>query len=715
LQSLKSTRRPFFLKNPANRIRDKNGYTGSEIKKAVDVMGNFKKVFSSIGCAVTVFGLTSLTSPAFSEEFAPPPPPPIQMKLQTLIPTKIRYSDFLKMVESDDIEKTMLDADGHSLMAEDHTGKRYEVYLPKDPDLVNFLQYHKVGVSVLSKSSEGVSGAEPSSGGFLLPALLFGVVFLWIRRMLNLSLLFKKLEDDSPGPNTRNNPLMMGRTRAEVQVSRKVEVTFADVAGCDGAKRELMEVVDFMKNPTKYTDLGARVPRGVLMEGPPGTGKTLLARAVAGEAGVPFVSCTGSEFVEVFVGVGASRVRDIFGKAKKNAPCILFIDEIDAVGRMRGAGIAGGNDEREQTLNQILVEMDGFVGNTGVIVLAATNRADVLDAALLRPGRFDRRVTVGFPDFKGRFEILKVHCKGKPLSAEVDLQSIARRTPGFTGAGLQNLMNEAAIQAARAERTTILWEDIDRALDRILVGLEKKGGMERALQRKELIAFHEAGHAVVGALTPDFDCVQKITIIPRTNGAGGLTFFSPNEFRLESGQYSKQYLESQLAVALGGRIAEEIVFGESAVTTGASNDLEQVAKVAKSMVCNYGFSEKIGLVAIGSQEEEGPFQGRDMYMRQEMGWSKETMEAVDSEVERLVSNAYLMAKEILEKNKSLLYDLATRLIEQETVSAEEFALMITAEDDVYMAPYNCLNKSKSPVEKLPFNEKVLPTSSKAPF
>merc|ERR1740117_2582254 len=391
----------------------------------------------------------------------------------------------------------------------------------------------------------------------------------------------------------------MGKSKAEIQMIPDTGVNFEDVAGCDGAKLELNEVVDFLKQPEAYSKNGCRIPRGVILDGPPGTGKTLLAKAAAGEAGVPFISISGSEFVEMFVGVGASRVRDIFGQARKNSPCIIFIDEIDAVGRQRGAGYAGGNDEREQTINQILVEMDGFDGNPGIITVAATNRADVLDAALLRPGRFDRRVTVDLPDFKRRTAVLKVHARGKPIEPDVDLEAVARRTPGFSGASLQNLLNEAAIFAARKKKNTVGWEEIDSAVDRIMVGLEKKGGTsEQSLKRKELVAFHEAGHAIVGAAMPDYDQIQKITIIPRSNGAGGLTFFAPSDIRLESGLYSKQYLESQLAVALGGRLAEELIFGEDGVTTGASNDIQQVANIAKRMVKEWGMSEKVGLIAI---------------------------------------------------------------------------------------------------------------------
>merc|ERR1719248_314328 len=345
-------------------------------------------------------------------------------------------------------------------------------------------------------------------------------------------------------------PMGMGKAKSKIQMEPNTGVTFADVAGADGSKQELTEIVDFLKNPSKYAALGAKIPKGAVMEGPPGTGKTLLARAVAGEAGVPFISASGSEFVEMFVGVGASRVRDLFKQAKENAPCIVFIDEIDAIGGQRAAGgnngMGGGNDEREQTLNQILTEMDGFDGNSGVIVLAATNRADMLDSALTRPGRFDRRVPVDLPDVKGRLEILKVHAKGKPISAELDLGIVAKRTTGFSGASLANLMNEAAIVAARNDKSEISYDEIDYAIDRATVGLQKTTGTSFP-NRQKLVAYHEAGHAVAGLLTPDYDMVTKVTIIPRTNGAGGFTLFTPSEERLESGMYSKRYLESQLA------------------------------------------------------------------------------------------------------------------------------------------------------------------------
>jgi cell division protease FtsH len=471
----------------------------------------------------------------------------------------------------------------------------------------------------------------------------------------------------------------MMQSQAKVQMVPDTGVTFDDVVGVDQAKIELEETVFFLKESERFTELGARIPRGLLLEGPPGTGKTLLARAVAGEAGVPFFAASGSEFVEMFVGVGASRVRDLFAQAKKNAPCIIFIDEIDALGGKRGSGMGGGNDEKEQTLNQLLTEMDGFEGNPGIIVIAATNRADVLDDALLRPGRFDRRIMVSLPDFKGRVAILGVHSKGKPLEDDVDLEQIARRSIGFSGASLANLMNEAAIFAARKNKATIGNEQISDALDRVTLGPEKKNA-ELALQKRELVAFHEAGHAVVGALIPDYDQVAKITIAPRGN-AGGLTFFAPSEDRTDSGLYSRQYLESMMAVALGGRIAEEIVFGDDEITTGASNDLERVSSTAKSMVMEYGMSEKIGQVALSAPGRQSP------------PMSSETMALVDAEVNRLVQGAYALAKQLLVENRNALDMLATALVERETVSAEEFAIMLT-ESSVSLADYAVLGEVK---------------------
>jgi cell division protease FtsH len=483
----------------------------------------------------------------------------------------------------------------------------------------------------------------------------------------------------------------------------QTNITFDDVAGCDGAKLELAEVVDFLKNPIAYTENGCIIPKGVLLYGPPGTGKTLLAKAVAGEACVPFVSISGSEFVELYVGVGASRVRELFSQAKKNAPCIVFLDEIDAVGRQRGAGYAGGNDEREQTINQILVEMDGFEGNIGVITLAATNRLDILDEALLRPGRFDRKVAVDLPDVGGRRRILGVHARGKPLESDVDLDAVARRTPGFSGAELENLMNEGALSAARNGKTTIGWVELDGALDRLMVGMEKRGGTTYLSQeQKELVAYHEAGHAIVGSVIPDYDNVQKVTIVPRSNGAGGLTFFSPQESRLESGMYSKQYLESQLVVALGGRVAEEIIFGQDKVTTGATNDLDHVAGIAKKMVKEFGMSEAVGPVALTSPNQDAPFMGRSLGLPKRNVWGSKMLSTVDSEVERLVNNAYVKAKAILTNNIELLHHLAYKLVEQEIVTAEELQYMML-KFDAKMVEYKVMGVEKFR-DKLPFQD-----------
>merc|ERR1719287_78882 len=585
-------------------------------------------------------------------------------------PGAVRYSDFLKLVKADRVEKVTFSSDGTQLLGVDTDGTRLKIEaLPNDPDLLTELTGHKVDVTVLPNTEGGSGGLGELAQSLVLPTVLFAGLFFLSRNSGGAG----GAGGMGGGPG---NPMGFGKAKAEIQMVPDTGVNFDDVAGCDGAKLELAEVVDFLKQPEVYSANGCRIPRGVILDGPPGTGKTLLAKAVAGEAGVPFISISGSEFVEMFVGVGASRVRDIFGQAKKNAPCIIFIDEIDAVGRQRGAGFAGGNDEREQTINQILVEMDGFDGNPGIITIAATNRVDVLDNALLRPGRFDRKITVDLPDYKGRARILGVHARGKPLEPDVDLEAIARRTPGFSGAQLENLMNEAAISAARLDKSTVGWEQIDSAVDRIMVGLEKKGGTAMISQKQnELVAYHEAGHAVLGALMPDYDQVQKITIIPRSNGAGGLTFFAPTDSRLESGMYSRQYLESQLVVALGGRLAEEIIFGEDFVTTGASNDIQQVARISKMMIKQWGMSDKVGRVALEAPSGGGPFMGRELGQRRTQ-WGGKIMGNVENEVERVVNNSYLIAKKILLENRPLLDHLAKTLTEQEVVSAEEFQMML---------------------------------------
>jgi len=573
-----------------------------------------------------------------------------------------RYSQFIQEVQQQNVKRVEISADRSRARVTQEDGEKAIVNLPNDPALLDILTENKVDILVTPPSDDGVVARVLST--LLIPFLLLAVLFFVLRRAQN-----------GPGSQAMN----FGKSRARVQMEPQTQVTFGDVAGIEQAKLELAEVVDFLKNADRFTAVGAKIPKGVLLVGPPGTGKTLLARAVAGEAGVPFFSISGSEFVEMFVGVGASRVRDLFEQAKSNAPCIVFIDEIDAVGRQRGAGLGGGNDEREQTLNQLLTEMDGFEGNTGIIIIAATNRPDVLDAALLRPGRFDRQVVVDRPDYAGRLEILNVHARGKTLSKDVDLEKIARRTPGFTGADLANLLNEAAILAARRNLTEVSMDEVNDAIDRVLAGPEKKDRV-MSEKRKSLVAYHEAGHALVGALMPDYDPVQKISIIPRGR-AGGLTWFTPSEERMDSGLYSRSYLQNQMAVALGGRVAEEIIFGEEEVTTGASNDLQQVARVARQMVTRFGMSDRLGPVALG-RSQGGMFLGRDITA--ERDFSEETAAAIDDEVRNLVDQAYRRAKSVLLENRAVLDQLAQMLIERETVDAEEFQELL-ANSDVKMA------------------------------
>ncbi|NEO23455.1 MULTISPECIES: ATP-dependent zinc metalloprotease FtsH3 [unclassified Moorena] len=573
-----------------------------------------------------------------------------------------RYDELISKVESGKVETVRISADRSKAIAIAQDGRQVEVNLPNDPQLINLLNNNGVDISVLPQSDEGFWFKTLSS--FFFPILLLVGLFLLLRRAQN-----------GPGSQAMN----FGKSKARVQMEPQTQVTFGDVAGIEQAKLELNEVVDFLKNADRFTAIGAKIPKGVLLVGPPGTGKTLLARAVAGEAGVPFFSISGSEFVEMFVGVGASRVRDLFEQAKNNAPCIVFIDEIDAVGRQRGAGLGGGNDEREQTLNQLLTEMDGFEGNTGIIIIAATNRPDVLDAALLRPGRFDRQVVVDRPDYAGRLEILNVHARGKTLAKDVDLEKIARRTPGFTGADLSNLLNEAAILAARRNLTEISMDEVNDAIDRVLAGPEKKDRV-MSEKRKTLVAFHEAGHALVGALMPDYDPVQKISIIPRGR-AGGLTWFTPSEDRMDSGMFSRSYLQNQMAVALGGRIAEEIIFGEEEVTTGASNDLQQVTRVARQMVMRYGMSDRLGPVALGRQNGS-MFLGRDI--ASDRDFSDATASTIDEEVRKLVDEAYERAKNVILGNKHILDKLAEMLIDKETVDAEELQEILST-NDVKMA------------------------------
>ena len=577
----------------------------------------------------------------------------------------MRYSDFVEAVEENQISRVLISPDRGTAQVVENDGRRAQVNLAPDKELLGLLTQHDVDIAV--QPTRQAPAWQSAIGSLIFPLLLLGGLFFLFRR--------------AQGGGGGNPAMQFGKSKARVQMEPSTQVTFSDVAGISGAKLELTEVVDFLKNPDRFTAVGAKIPKGVLLVGPPGTGKTLLAKAVAGEAGVPFFSISGSEFVEMFVGVGASRVRDLFEQAKKNAPCIVFIDEIDAVGRQRGAGLGGGNDEREQTLNQLLTEMDGFEGNTGIIIVAATNRPDVLDAALMRPGRFDRQVTVDRPDYAGRLQILGVHARGKTLSKDVDLDKVARRTPGYTGADLANLLNEAAILAARRELTEVSNDEISDAIERVMAGPEKKDRV-MSVRRARLVAYHEAGHALVGALMPDYDPVQKISIIPRGN-AGGLTFFTPSEERMESGLYSRAYLQNQMAVALGGRVAEEIVYGEDEVTTGASNDLQQVANTARQMITRFGMSDGIGPVALG-RSQGGMFLGRDIAA--ERDFSEETAAMIDSEVSGLVDVAYKRATKVLVDNRSVLDKLAEMLIEQETVDAEELQELLIKRD-VRVAEY----------------------------
>ncbi|KAL3805128.1 hypothetical protein HJC23_003356 [Cyclotella cryptica] len=627
----------------------------------------------------------------------------------------IRYSQFLSLVKRHKIERVTIDSDGTQLIGQLSASSRKRSWisklfpffhrksassnisagririnqLPNDPDLLPTLTKHHVDIVVSS---------PPSSAPSILSRILFPMTLF-----ASLFFLLRKSSSNGNILSNKFSPLSLSKMKPAYNFQTRTNLTFSDVAGCDQAKLELSEIVDFLKHPITYLTNGCRIPKGVLLYGPPGTGKTLLAKAVAGEASVPFVSVSGSEFVELYVGVGASRVRELYFQAKRNAPCIVFLDEVDAVGRQRGAGFAGGNDEREQTMNQILVEMDGYEGDSGVITLAATNRLDVLDEALLRPGRFDRKVAVDLPDVGGRRKILDVHSRGKPMESDVDLDAVARRTPGFSGAELENLMNEAALSAVRGGKSTIGWMEVDGALDRLMVGMEKRGGAAYLSQElKELVAYHEAGHAIVGSVIPDYDYVQKVTIVPRSNGAGGLTFFSPQESRLETGLYSKQYLESQLVVALGGRVAEEIIFGENKVTIGATNDLEHVASIAKQMVKEFGMSNALGPIALSSPNRNAPFMGRSLVWGRRNVWGTKILSRVDSEVERLVTHAYVKAKAILTENIDLLHHLANTLIEQEMVTAEELQYMLLM-FDAKMVEYKVMGDERL-TDKLPFRD-----------
>ncbi|MBD2461049.1 ATP-dependent zinc metalloprotease FtsH [Oscillatoria sp. FACHB-1407] len=572
--------------------------------------------------------------------------------------TRMTYGRFWEYLDAHRVTSVDLYDGGRTAIVEavdpelDNRIQRLRVDLPGNlPDLVTRLR--KEGISLDFHPPRNDGAIWGVLGNLIFPVLLIGGLFFLFRRSSNV-------------PGGPGQAMNFGKSRARFSMEAKTGVKFDDVAGIEEAKEELQEVVTFLKKPERFTAVGAKIPKGVLLVGPPGTGKTLLAKAIAGEAGVPFFSISGSEFVEMFVGVGASRVRDLFKKAKENAPCIIFIDEIDAVGRQRGAGIGGGNDEREQTLNQLLTEMDGFEGNTGIIIIAATNRPDVLDSALLRPGRFDRQVTVDAPDIKGRLEVLQVHARNKKLAQEVSLEAIARRTPGFTGADLANLLNEAAILTARRRKDAITMLEIDDAIDRVVAGMEGTPLVDS--KSKRLIAYHELGHAIVGTLLKDHDPVQKVTLIPRGQ-AQGLTWFIPNE---DQGLISRAQIMARITGALGGRAAEHVIFGDAEVTTGAGNDLQQVTSMARQMVTRFGMSD-LGPLSLESQTGE-VFLGRDWMTRSE--YSEEIAARIDAQVRSIVERCYDEACRLVRENRVVVDRLVDLLIEKESIDGEEFRQIV---------------------------------------
>ena len=578
---------------------------------------------------------------------------------------ELTYTNFLQKLSAGDIKSVEMDKDFLIAIPKVQPKKQvkkdlpmlygmqqsvatlqYKVLTPNDPTLMKKLEDADVEIAV-SKPSESAQFMH-ILGSLALP--IFIIIFLII--------MARGLQAGG------SQAMSFGKSRAKMLLDNKVKVMFKDVAGIDEEKKELEEIVDFLKNGEKYLKLGAKIPKGVLLVGSPGTGKTLMAKAVAGEAGVPFFSISGSDFVEMFVGVGASRVRDLFDQAKKHQPCIIFIDEIDAVGRQRGAGLGGGHDEREQTLNQLLVEMDGFDETTNIIVIAATNRPDILDNALLRPGRFDRQIVINRPDILGREQILKVHAKNKPLAEEVDLKVLAKRTPGFTGADLQNLLNEAALLAARHNKTRIYMDDLEEAIDKVMAGPEKKSRIISD-EEKENTAYHEVGHALLAKLLKNCDPLHKVSIIPR-GMALGVTMVLPEKDHLT---LKKVQLLDKIAMTLGGRVAEEIIYGKEFITTGASNDLEKVTQMARSMVTKYGMSERLGNLAYGKSEDH-VFMGRDFGHQRD--YSEEIAAAIDEEVQRIVTEQYELAKTLLEENRDMLDTISHKLLEMETLDEKEF-------------------------------------------
>jgi len=561
----------------------------------------------------------------------------------------MNYSDFIAQVNDGNIESVAIDQYGRTISGRLSSGESFNTVAPADDQLVSDLL--KNNVQIKAEAPEVASIWQSIFVNLLPIFLLLGIWIFFMRQM--------------QGGGAGRGAMSFGKSRARMLTEDQVKVTFADVAGADEAKEEVVEMVDFLRDPSKFQKLGGKIPKGVLMVGSPGTGKTLLARAIAGEAKVPFFTISGSDFVEMFVGVGASRVRDMFEQAKKHAPCIIFIDEIDAVGRHRGAGLGGGHDEREQTLNQLLVEMDGFEGNEGVIVIAATNRPDVLDPALLRPGRFDRQVVVPMPDIRGREQILKVHLRKVPAADDIDPQLIARGTPGFSGADLENLVNEAALFAARNNKRNVDMDDMEKAKDKIMMGAERRS-MVMSEDEKKLTAYHEAGHAIVGLNVPQHDPVYKVSIIPRGR-ALGVTMFLPEEDKYS---HSKEYLESQISSLFGGRIAEALIFGPQSVTTGASNDIERATQLARNMVTRWGLSDRLGPLAYGEEEGE-VFLGRSVTTHKNV--SDDTAHAIDEEIRAFIDRNYERAEKILNENMDKLHVMAEALIKYETIDKEQIS------------------------------------------
>ncbi len=558
--------------------------------------------------------------------------------------SELSYTGFIQQVQQKKVESVTITND-HGIKGKLKNGTEFNSYAPTDETLIKTLQDN--GVEITAAPPEQPAWWM-SLLGSAIPIIILVVLFFFIMQ-----------QTQGGGGRVMN----FGKSRAKLMGEGNVKVSFKDVAGAEEAKQELEEVVEFLKDPGKFTAIGAKIPKGVLLAGPPGTGKTLLAKAVAGEAGVPFFTISGSDFVEMFVGVGASRVRDLFTQAKKNAPCIIFIDEIDAVGRQRGAGLGGGHDEREQTLNQLLVEMDGFGANEGIITIAATNRPDILDPALLRPGRFDRQVIVGRPDLRGREAILKVHARNKPLADDVDLKTIAKKTPGFTGADLSNLLNEAALLAARLNKKVITMAEVEEASEKVSMGPERRSHIVSDKDRK-LTAYHESGHAIVAHLLPHADPVHKVTIIPR-GAAGGYTMMLPTE---EQNYKTKSQLLADIRVALGGRVAEALILDE--ISTGASGDLQSVTNTARAMVTRWGMSDELGPIVFGEQQEQ-VFLGKNL--GHERNYSEEIAAKIDTEIHRIVEDAYKDVTKLLSDNEKFLHDMANALLEEETIDAKAVA------------------------------------------